>query len=135
MKHEVKNQAFSLNPRFQNSNSNPMYYMTSKKSIKNYDLRYDYLSDLTLMITLVFGEILIRELMGNFQIRQPDDFESLMSVVLPTLLVVFVFYLPIRYTQTLEDFTFARTWGQKIEVWISILALVIGLVIVALNQI
>ncbi len=112
-----------------------VYYMTSKKSIKNYDLRYDYLSDLTLMITLVFGEILIRELMGNFQIRQPDDFESLMSVVLPTLLVVFVFYLPIRYTQTLEDFTFARTWGQKIEVWISILALVIGLVIVALNQI
>ena len=39
MKHEVKNQAFSLNPRFQNFNSNPMYYMTSKKFSLNKNIQ------------------------------------------------------------------------------------------------
>ena len=112
-----------------------VYYMASKKPIKNYDPRYDYLSDLILMITLVFGEILIRELMSNFQITYPNDFDSWMAIIFPTLLVVFTFYLPIRYTQTLEDFTFAHTRGQKVEVWISMLALVFGLVIFALRSI
>ena len=75
----------------------------------------DFLADIVLVILITIGELLFKELIVEVGITHPSVFIEKPITLFPILLFGLVFYLPIRYVYTLEDFTFADTTAKKIE--------------------
>lgn len=91
------------------------YYMTTTKPFKQFSESLDFLADIVLVILITIGELLFKELIVEVGITHPSVFIEKPITLFPILLFGLVFYLPIRYVYTLEDFTFADTTAKKIE--------------------
>lgn len=91
------------------------YYMTTTKPFEEYSEKLDFLADLVLVILITIGELLFKELLGELGIKHPSVIIEKPVTLFPIILFMLVFYLPIRYVYTLEDFTFADTTAKKIE--------------------
>ena len=91
------------------------YYMASQRSFPKYSERLDLLADAVLVVVITAGELLFKSLMADFGLRHPGSLLEQPLLILALILFMAIFYLPIRYVYTLEDFTFAQTRGQKIE--------------------
>jgi 4-amino-4-deoxy-L-arabinose transferase-like glycosyltransferase len=63
-------------------------------------------------------------------IKGLDDPVDFFYYLFPIGLFFFVFYLPIRYIYTVEDFTFARSRWEKVEQVVSFLLVFVGFLMV-----
>ena len=103
-----------------------VYYMASKKPLPDFRESYDFLADIVLMMVLAFGQLIVAEVFRDIGVKGLDDASDFIYYLFPILLFFFVFYLPIRYIYTVEDFTFARSRWQKVEQVLSFLVIFIG---------
>ncbi len=108
-----------------------VYYMASKKPLPNFKESYDFTADLILMIILAFGQLIIAELYRDLGLKGMNSALDFIYFLFPILLLFFVFYLPIRYLYTVEDFTFAKSGWDKAEQVLSFLIVFIGFIVAA----
>lgn len=105
------------------------YYMSSQRAFQQFSPGLDLLADGVLVIIITAGELLFKSLMADYGIDHSSDFLHDPIRLIALLFFVAVFYVPIRYAHSLEDFTFAQTRWQKIERLGSFLLVVLVLII------
>jgi 4-amino-4-deoxy-L-arabinose transferase-like glycosyltransferase len=81
------------------------------------------------MLVLAFGQLVVAEVFRDMGIKGLDDPVDFFYYLFPIGLFFFVFYLPIRYIYTVEDFTFARSRWEKVEQVVSFLLVFVGFLI------
>ncbi len=106
-----------------------VYYMASKKPLPDFKESLDFAADVVLMLVLAFGQLVVAEVFRDIGIKGLDDPMDFLYYLFPIGLFLLVFYLPVRYIYTLEDFTFARSKWEKLEQVISFLLVFIGFLI------
>jgi hypothetical protein len=106
-----------------------VYYMSGKKPLPDFKESYDFAADIVLMLVLAFGQLVVAEVFRDMGIKGLDDPVDFFYYLFPIGLFFFVFYLPIRYIYTVEDFTFARSRWEKVEQVVSFLLVFVGFLI------
>lgn len=106
-----------------------VYYMAGKKPLADFKESYDFAADIVLMLVLSFGQLVVAEVFRDIGVKGLDEITDFVYYSFPILLFFFVFYLPIRYIYTVEDFTFARTKWEKAEQVLSFVIIFIGFLI------
>ena len=75
------------------------------------------MADIVLLLVLSIGELLVREVFLDVGLNGLHRFAEDLIYLFPAGLFFLVFYLPVRYVHTVEDFTFVRTpwdWVERI---------------------
>ncbi len=106
-----------------------VYYMSSKKPKPDFKESYDFMADLVLFLAITYGQMIVAEVFRDLRVKNLLTIEEIGLYLFPILLFSFVFYLPIRYIYTVEDFTFARTKWQKAEQVLSFIIVLLGFVV------
>jgi hypothetical protein len=104
------------------------YYMSSRQPFQQFSVRLDLLADGVLVLIMTAGELLFKSLMADYGIDHPSILWADPIRLVALLLFVAIFYVPIRYVHSLEDFTFAQTPWQKVERLGSFLLVVLVLI-------
>ena len=107
-----------------------IYYMLSVKPLPNFKESYDFLADIILAVMLVFGQLAVAEIFRDMGMSGIENLEAILQYALVVLFFLFMFYVPIRYIYTMEDFTFARTRREKVERVIAVIVMVLGFLLV-----
>jgi len=103
-----------------------VYYMARLKPLPGFQESYDLLADIVLLIVLAFGQLAVGEVFRDMRIKGLSNVTEIAYLLFPIVLFFMVFYLPMRYIYTIEDFTFSRKKWEKIEQVISFLVIFIG---------
>ncbi len=103
-----------------------VYNMSSEKPKPDFKESYDFIADLILFLSLTFGQMVVAEAFKDLGAKNVSTLAEIGLYLFPILLFFFLFYLPVRYIYTVEDFTFARTKWQKAEQFLSFFVLFLG---------
>jgi len=103
-----------------------VYYMGSQQPLPDFRESNDFLADLILMIILAFGQLVVGEVFRDYGVKALNSVADFFLLLFPIGLFFFVFYLPVRYIYTVEDFTFAQTKWWKAEQVVSFFLVFLG---------
>lgn len=106
-----------------------VYRMASKRPNPEFKEQTDFVADIVLMVMLAFGQLIIERVFRDVGLVNPDSFSEFLLMLFPLSLFFLVFYLPSRFTHTVEDLTFITKRKDRIEKIISFFVLFLGLLI------
>ena len=104
-------------------------FMASSKPKPDFKPSIDFIADIILMVILAFGHLMLDAVFREFAISNARSVSEALGLLFPLTLFFFMIYLPVRYSPTVEEFTFADTNRKKLESWLSFVVSLLGVIL------